>query len=411
MRSDSLNAIRRAIALLLIALPAAAQDSTALPWKRHTIESTRLKEKRQIIVALPDGYAGDRQYPVLILLDANDAPQFTAAVANVRFLASRNTIPALIVVGIPNGKDRTHDLMPAATGETAKTYPTAGGADAFADFIADEVLPLVRSTYRTRPTTVFAGHSFGGITALHIAATRAGTYAGIIAMSPSLWWNDASAVAQYADAIARSPKRQRIFATSGSLEPNIDRPTQKFAERLRGNKTTTAAFAYRHYEDDTHGLTPQPSLVDGLRFVFEPISGSKLPIARINAESDSASVVNAVLQSQTMYARNSADFGDPELLPVDQLNALGSKVLQTLKKPGLAVWVFRRNVALHPQSANAHHGLAYALLAKGDTAAAIAELKRAIDIGTRTNHAVTADSRDKLKQLEKGVTQAGKAKP
>lgn len=50
-------------------------------------------------------------------------------------------------------------------------------------------------------------------------------------------------------------------------------------------------------------------------------------------------------------------------------------------------------------------------LAKGDTAAAIAAFRRAVDIGTRTKHPVTADSQAKLRQLEKATTQAGKAKP
>ena len=44
-------------------------------------------------------------------------------------------------------------------------------------------------------------------------------------------------------------------------------------------------------------------------------------------------------------------------------------------------------------------------------AAAIAEFRRAVDIGTRTKHPVTSASRDKLRQLEKATTHAGKAKP
>ena len=77
---------------------------------------------------------------------------------NIAFLASRGAIPNLIVVGIGNGKDRTHDLTPAARGKTAKDFPTAGGAESMTSFIVDEVLPRVRSEYRTLPTTVLAGH-------------------------------------------------------------------------------------------------------------------------------------------------------------------------------------------------------------------------------------------------------------
>jgi hypothetical protein len=79
--------------------------------------------------------------------------------------------------------------------------------------------------------------------------------------------------------------------------------------------------------------------------------------------------------------------------------------------PGLAVWIFRRNAALYPGSANVYDSLGDGLLAKGDTAAAIAELRRAVAIGTRTKHPVTAESQNKLRQLEQAAVQSAKAKP
>src|SRR5919109_4131548 len=222
MRHCSMKSLCLTLTLLLVSVSASAQDSTTLRWTRHTIHSTKLKEDRQIFVALPDDYgATQRRYAILVILDADDRPQFGAAIANVKFLTSRGAIPALIVVGIANGKDRTHDLTPTPTGKTAKDFPTAGGADVFADFIAEEVLPMVRAKYRARPTTIFAGHSFGGLIALHIAATRSGSYVGVVAMSPALWWNDSTGVVRYADAIAKSRSPQRIFATSGGLEEPI----------------------------------------------------------------------------------------------------------------------------------------------------------------------------------------------
>src|SRR5258705_8881635 len=146
--------------LFVLAAPAAAQDSTITLWKREVLTSTKLKEPRTIFVATPEGYqAGSSRYPVLVLLDAEDRAQFNLAIANVVFLADRGAIPKLIVVGIANGKDRTHDMTPIATGARASNFPTAGGIGTFADFIVVAVLPPVRSKYRTLPTTVLAGHS------------------------------------------------------------------------------------------------------------------------------------------------------------------------------------------------------------------------------------------------------------
>ena len=408
---SALNFRRALVALLVLASPAYAQDTASAPWTREVLKSVKLNEQRTLFVATPDGYQGSTaRYPVLVLLDANDRPQFTAAVANVRFLASRNAIPPLIVLGIVNGKDRTHDMTPPATGPTAKSFPTAGGVGALTDFIVDEAIPMIRSKYRTLPTTILAGHSFGGLYALHVAATKPGIFAGIIAMSPSLWWNDTTVAVTYADAIAKATATPRLFATSGGLEASIDRSTRRFVSRLDSIKPASLAFAFRHYPDDTHGLTPAPSLVDGLRFVFEPVTLTKLPINQLRPGVDSATVVNAVIETEQTYARGAKSLGLPEHLPEPVLNSLGYTVLQGLKMPNVAIWMFRRNATYYPESANVYDSLGDALLAKGDTSAAKAEFRRVGDVAVRGGKPMPDETRQKLDALEH-ATQAGKPKP
>lgn len=395
--------------LLALASPAFAQSSS-LTWTVDSLRSAKLGETRALYIATPPGYdlSTDR-YPVLVLLDANDQPQFTAAVANIQFLASRNAIPGLLIVGVPNGKDRTHDLTPPATGQTAKTFPTAGGADAFASFILDEVLPTVRAKYRALNTTVLAGHSFGGLFAVHVAATRPGAFTGIVAMSPSLWWNDSTDVLPYANAIARADARTRLFASSGGLEPPIDITTRRFESRLDSIKPANLAFAAAHYPEDTHGLTPQPSLIDGLRYVFEPISLINAPVMAI-AKPDSASIVKAFAQTESTYAAGARSLGMPEHLPELQVNSYGYAVLQAFKLPNVAAWVFRRNVANYPSSPNVYDSLGDALLAAGDSTQARTEFRMARDVAVKEGQKPSTDTLHKLEQLE-GLTQAGKQKP
>ena len=400
-----------ALVALAFSTPALAQNAATQTWTSEVIQSARLGTPRTIFIATPEGYeAGTDRYPVVVLLDANDLSQFGAAVANTRFLASRNAIPPMLIVGLTNGRDRTHDMTPMATGRTAQQFPTAGGADDFAAFITDEVLPHVRGKYRTLPTAILVGHSFGGMFALHVAATRPGTFKGIVAVSPSLWWNDSTAATTYADRIAKTGSTQRLFATSGGREPEIDRTTQRFAARLDSLRPSTMPFAYRRYPQDDHGLTPAPSLVDGLRFVFDPVSIPSLPLARLGPSSDSADVVRAVLETEETYSRNARSLGLSEKLPEQVLNGLGYNVLQALRNADLAIWVFRRNVALYPGSANVYDSLGDGLLAKGDSAAARSQFQRAVDVATQTGHPVLNESRTKLESLTR-ATQAGKAKP
>lgn len=393
--------VRTLLLLCVLAFPAAAQDSTGTLWTREAINSAKLKEQRSVIVATPEGYrSDDRRYPVLVILDADDRPTFNLAVANVAFLASRGAVPPLIVVGIFNGKDRTHDMTPVAAGARAKDFPTAGGVSAFADFLVDEVMPLVRSKYRTLPATVLAGHSFGGLVALEVASKKPGAFAGVIAMSPSLWWNDASGVVSYSDAIAKAGKGQRLFVSSGGLEPTIDPPTIRFSQRMDSLKPALTPFGHRRYPDDSHGLTSPPGLVDGLRFVFEPISTSKLREASLGHDTDSARAMNEWIESKRLYAKGARSLGLDERLPEIETNQLAYTALQFLKNPSLAVWLFRQNVDLYPESAAVYDNLGDGLLAQGDTTAAIAQFRRAVDVGTRTKHPVVKASKIKLKALE-----------
>ena len=407
-----MRALRAFVLVCVVATAARAQTSAPSPWLRDTLKSTKLNEQRTLFIATPANYNTSKQsYPVLVLLDAEDQPQFAAAVANVAFLASRGAIPDMLIVGIPNGKDRTHDMTPAATGPTAKSFPTAGGSGAFASFIIDEVLPKVRAKYRTLPSTVLAGHSFGGLFALDVAATRSAAFSGIVAMSPSLWWNDSIPARDYATAIAKSSTTTRLFTTSGGLEPPIAVTTKRFVARLDSIKPATLAFGSQHYPEDTHGLTPEPSLIDGLRFVYEPVSLAHSPMQQLGPNSDSASIVKAITETEDAYVRGARSLGLPDRFPESQMNQWGYGVLQFFKMPKLAVWIFRKNVTNYPDSPNVYDSLGDGLLAAGDSTGARTQFRTARDVAVRLSQPVAEETQKKLDALEHAAVQAGKAKP
>ena len=407
-----MRALRTILLVCVVTSAARAQTSAPSPWLKDTFQSTKLNEERTLFIATPANYNTSKQsYPVLVLLDAEDQPQFAAAVANVAFLANRGAIPEMLIVGIANGKDRTHDMTPAATGATAKTFPTAGGSGTFASFIIDEVLPKIRAKYRTLPSTVLAGHSFGGLFALDVAATRSAAFSGIVAMSPSLWWNDSIPARDYATAIAKSTTTTRLFATSGGLEPPIAVTTKRFVARLDSIKPATLAFASNFYPENTHGLTPEPSLVDGLRFVYQPVSLARSPMQQLGPNSDSATIARSITETEDAYVRGARSLGLPDRFPESQMNQWGYAVLQFFKMPKLAVWMFRKNVATYPDSPNVYDSLGDGLLAAGDSTGARTQFRMARDVAVRLGQPVAEDTQKKLDALEHAAVQAGKAKP
>ena len=392
------------LASTALAQSASAQAAAPLTWTQETLGSTKLGTSRSVYVATPEGYEGSaRRHPVIVILDANDRAQFRLAVANVGFMADRGMVPPMIIVGVPNGTDRTHDLTPEPTGRTAQRFRTAGGSSAFADFLVSDVVPMVRAKYRTLPATLLVGHSFGGLFALEVAARRPGTFAGIVAISPALWWNDSTVVTDYADAIAKSPVPLRLYATSGGLEPEINHVTQRFAARMDSLKPAKVAFRYRYYPDDDHGMTPAPSLVEGLRFLFEPLALATSPAGKLRATADSAAVVRAVLETESSYRDGAKYYGLDERLPQQVLNGVGYRALRVLRNPALAVWVFRRNVSQYPESPNVYDSLGDAYLAQGDQEMAKASFQRSIDTAVRTKVVPHPETIMKLNQLEKGA--------
>jgi predicted alpha/beta superfamily hydrolase len=413
--------------IFVIALAPAARGQAVpanSPWLKESFQSTKLDEQRTIYIATPANYhsSGER-YPVLVLLDAEDEPQFTAAVGNIAFLTNRGAIPSLLVVGVTNGKDRSHDMTPPATGESKK-FRTAGGDSAFLGFILDEVVPRVRSQYRALPSTVLAGHSFGGLFALHVAATKPGAFNGIIAMSPSLWWNDSTVALEYANAIGKAAAPTRLLVTSGGLERGIAFTTRRFAARLDSIKPEGVAFAFRHYPDDSHRLTSVQSLMDGLRFVFAPVSlmttplqllGRKPDLAEIvtllalGPTVDSAAIVNAIARIEESYGRGARSLALRQEMPEWAMQNYGDVALQVLKVPSAAVWIFRRNVANYPDSPDVYVSLGDGLLATGDSAGARAQFRKARDLAVQLGQPAEATQK-KLEGLESAL-RAGKIKP
>ncbi len=390
--------MRRTLLTLAVAVTAAAAfaGEPITIGETVTIESKVLGETRTVLISTPARYAqrSDR-YPVLYMTDGNAHLLHTRG--TVDFLSRNGLMPDLIVVSVAN-TDRTRDLTPTRAFRTLdegtrQEVANSGGADRFLEFFERELFPYVEANYRTSPYRLFAGHSLGGLLALHVFAGHPDMFDAIIAVSPSLQWDDDHILKRVSQALqSGGDLHKTLFVTMGDEERNEKSPTR--FERLQGilrkAKVQGLSWSSRLMTDEDHGTVVLRSHYFGLRAVFD---GWRLPV-----DPQTRAYNGGIAEMAAHYAGLAKRFrvsAQPAEATVNQLGYqyLGRNEVET------ALTFFRYNVQLYPASANVYDSLGEALERAGKSVEALENYSKAVEIGTSTadpNVAVFTRNRDRL---------------
>ena len=260
---------------LMVGAPLAASATTQAPepvviGEKFQIESKVLAETRTYVVHTPDYYKKRTDaYPVLVLLDAENSFAHTSAA--VHLLSANGRIPAMIVVGIDN-TDRTRDMTPSRPASSFGSAPwtrSAGGADKFLSFIADELLPAIDRNYRTRPYRVLIGHSLGGLFAVYALLNRPEVFKGYIVTSPSLWWDDQALLkAAQPFFAAHGNLRADLYMTMANEGGKMLGGAWKLSAVLEESKLLFLRWQFKRFPEEEHGTIPYISTYEGLQAVF-----------------------------------------------------------------------------------------------------------------------------------------------
>ena len=339
--------------VLMISSAAIAQPPTGTV-KTFALKSTVLGEERVVLIRTPAGYETNKlSYPVLYMTDGDGHMGHTAS--TIDFLTNNGRIPDLIVVGVTN-TDRTRDLSPVKS--TAKNAagelqaPTSGGADNFLKFFETELIPQIEKDYRVQPYRILAGHSLGGLFAVHAMITRPGLFNSYIAVSPSLQWENAEALKRVEDFLNKQKEMRVTLYTSLGNEPGAIRDSfDKFREILA--KTNIKGFDWQAEKmtDEDHGSVVLRSHYFGLRKVYDGWQG---PI-----DVNTGALVGGLKGADEHYKKLSEKFGYSIPVPENLINLMGYQFLGG-GKPEEAIAVFKANVERYPGSANVYDSLAEA---------------------------------------------------
>lgn len=140
------------------------------------ITSTTNGRDYRIWVALPESYAAsDETYPVLYLLESQVL--FLSTTEFVRIKSWVGELPEMIVVGIGYQTETIEEALPF---HEQDTYIAP---DEFLAFIADELIPLIESSYRADSADrALVGEAGGGEFVFHTLASRADLFNRYIAL-------------------------------------------------------------------------------------------------------------------------------------------------------------------------------------------------------------------------------------
>jgi predicted alpha/beta superfamily hydrolase len=405
-----LRVVSTLLSVGLASITAFAQNLAPPAPERIVIHSNVLNEDRPILVRMPAQAAGaSLKFPVLYLTDGDRHINEVGGI--VDFLVAHDRCSPLIIVGIPN-TDRNRDLTPTHADEkgldgAVTQVPTSGGADKFLQFIQTELFPEIEKRYPTEPYRIFAGHSFGGLLAIHALITHTDMFSAYIALSPSLQWDDGSTLHQAQQFFSRKKELHKTLFFSLANEGSIPNPMGQNFEAFQKifATSTPKGFIVRseRYPDEDHGSTTLLAHYAGLRLVFD---GWAMPFDMKTDQYEGG--LKGVEQH---YRGLSERFGFPVSAEVT-INSLGYNRLRA-KKTDDAIAAFQRNVELYPASANVYDSLADGLEAAGKLDQARQNVERAVEKGTKNSDPRLPDFKQHLEHLVAAGTsgkQQGQAK-
>lgn len=210
---------------------------------------------RRVNVVTPPAYAEDEEvsFPLVIVLDGGLRQDFFLTLGMERWNQLWQRSQTAIFVGVET-VDRQRELLPATSDRAEQErYPTAGDSAAFRDWLADTVLPMLRSKYRTDGRAFLIGESAAGHFVVETWVDRPEMFDGYAALSPSLQWNGQALSKRFAAQSAgqRPPLFLSLADEGGATEEGV----------LRLAAGSNACFADRRdklvHATTLHGLFPE----------------------------------------------------------------------------------------------------------------------------------------------------------
>jgi predicted alpha/beta superfamily hydrolase len=239
-----------------------------------TIDSRILSETRRINVYAPPAYteSPNARLPVLYMPDGGIAEDFLHVAGLVHVSSGNGTMRPFLLVGIENTQRRRDMTGPTESENDKKIAPRVGGSEAFRKFIREELMPQVKTRYRTTDETAIVGESLAGLFVIETFLLEPDLFDTYIAFDPSLWWNDQKLVKVVGERLRARPllAKTLYFASSGD-DLRIG-ATQSLADALGKDAPPSIKWQYEQMPDEKHSTIYHPAALKAFRALFKPIA-------------------------------------------------------------------------------------------------------------------------------------------
>lgn len=301
------------------------------------IESSHLKERRNILIYTPPNFDKNQKYQVIYLFDAEHL--FTSTIGVVDALMTTRKIPPSIVVGVET-TIRVRDYLPPINGEPKskhqtwinKKFPQFGGTDNFTTFLRSELFPYIENNYPVLPNRTMIGYSNAGVYGLHTLVNSPKIFTNYLLISPAAWWGT-DEIDQNLIQFSANNKGYagNLFLSVAGEGRGMYSNALRIASKLEAVAPEFLHWNFSHFEKETHQSTIYPSLYQGLQYLFEDINFKV---------SDELAMYGSISDVQNYYSTLSSRYKYQMLIPeivfsdladAQFLNQRSSQAIDTLK--------------------------------------------------------------------------------
>ena len=263
------------------------QASPLVIGDTFTIDSKILGEKRVINVYMPPGYKESpaARFPVLYMPDGGIAEDFLHVAGLVQVSVGNETMRPFLLVGIENTERRRDMTGPTENENDKKIAKRVGGSAAFRNFIRGELMPQIKTRYRTTDEKAIVGESLAGLFVVETFLLEPDLFDTYIAFDPSLWWNNQKLVNDAAARLRARPKQAKTFYFANSGEEAVAGVAQKFAEILGKNAPSGVRWHFEKMPDEKHSTVYHPAALKAFRAVFKPAASDSPGSSQSSADS------------------------------------------------------------------------------------------------------------------------------